>query len=219
MTAMRERGGDDLSNGAVEFNDEMDGDLRAILKGELEPGERLLWAGRSDPVAERVGLGFCLSGAIAMILLILGVLGIASFLGAPRHHPWDESPIVIGLLSIGCACPIVIGLITNWNYRMSEFRRKSNILYAVTERRAIVRTPERKGDAVRIKSVHRGQITDVERVQRPDGSGNLYFSTGRVYASPEYPFDRHDLGFKDIHDVRRVEQIVLNNLVSTEKTA
>jgi hypothetical protein len=45
----------------------------------------------------------------------------------------------------------------------------------------------------------------------------LFFSTGRGHLSPDEEFDWHDFGFKDIHDVRRVEQIVRNNLVSTEK--
>jgi hypothetical protein len=218
MEAMREGGIDDRSLGAAsEFNHDMDTDLRAILKGELEPGERLLWAGRSDPVADRFGLGFYFFSAIAMVLLVLGVVGIAPLLTAQRHHRFDEPPIGWGLIFVGFACAIVIGLIANWNSRRSEFRRKSNILYAVTDRRAIIWIPERKGHAIRIKAVQRGQVMTVERVQRPDGSGNLFLSTGRGHLSPEYEFDWHDFGFKDIHDVRRVEQIVRNNLVSIEK--
>jgi hypothetical protein len=217
MEALRQSGIDDQSLGAGEFNHDMDTDLRAILKGELEPGERLLWAGRSDPVAERFGLGFYLFSAIAMILLVLGVVGIASFSIARRHHHFDDGSIGVGLLFVGVACVIVFGLIANGIHRRREFRRKSNILYAVTDQRAIVWTPEQKGDAIRIKTVQRGQIMTVERVQRPDGSGNLFFSTGRGHVSPEYDFDWHDFGFKDIHEVRRVEQIVRNNLVSIEK--
>jgi hypothetical protein len=158
-----------------------------------------------------------LFSAIAMILLVLGVVGIASFSIARRHHHFDDGSIGVGLLFVGVACAIVVGLIANWNSRRSEFRRRSNILYAVTDQRAIVWTPERKGGAVRIKTVQRGQVMTVERVQRPDGSGNLYFATGGRHVSPEADFDWYDFGFKDIHDVRRVEQIVRNNLVSVEK--
>jgi len=218
MEAIRDGGVDDLSlRAAGEFNDDMDTDLRAILKGELEPGERLLWAGRSDPVAKRLGLEFYLFSASAMILLVLGLMGIASYLNAERHHHSDEHSIGVGLLFVGVACVIVIGLNANWYQRRYEFRRRSNILYAVTDRRAIVWTPEPKGNAIRIKTVQRGQIKNVERVQRPDGSGSLFFSIGQGDVSPVYDFDWHAFGFKDIHDVRRVEQIVRNNLVSIEK--
>jgi hypothetical protein len=213
MEAMQEAGIDNRSLDAGEFHDGLDTDLRTILKGELEPGERLLWAGRSDPVAVRFGLGFYLYSAIAMIL---PVVGIAPFLNARRHHHFDAPPIGWGLLLVGIACVIVIGLIAYWSSRRREFRRRSNILYAVTDRRAIIWIRERKSDAIRIKTVQRSQIMTVERVQRPDGSGNLFFSTGRGHLSAEYEFDWHGFGFLDIHDVRRVEQIVRNNLVSIE---
>jgi hypothetical protein len=205
---------------AGEFNDGTDADLHAILKGELEPGERLLWARRSEPVAEVFGLGFYLFSAVAMILLVLGVVGIGSFLDARRHrHFFDESSIGVGLLFLGVACVIVIGLIAYWNGRRREFRRKANILYAVTDRRAIVWTPEPKGDAIRIKTVDRGQIQTLERVQRPNGSGDLIFSTWKGHAMPDPDYDCgwYSFGFRDIHDVRRVEQVVRHNLVSIEK--
>jgi hypothetical protein len=217
MEAIRRSDIDSTSLAADEFNDWMDTDLRAILKGELEPGERLLWAGRSNPAAERIGLGFILWSAIALILLILGVIGVAAYLNAQRRNHLDENSIGVGLLFVGVACAIVVSLIANWASRRREVRRTSNILYAVTDRRAFVWIPERKGDAIRITTVQRGQIMTVERVQRPDGSGSLFFSTGRGHLSPDESFDWHDFGFKDIHDVRRVEQIVRNNLVSTEK--
>ena len=46
-------------NGLV---DELTDDLRARVKNELEPGERLLWAAQSDLIEPR-GLGFLLCQA------------------------------------------------------------------------------------------------------------------------------------------------------------
>ena len=45
------RGTDDFSRRRSDddFDDGLSDDLRARVKGELEPGERLLWAARSDP--------------------------------------------------------------------------------------------------------------------------------------------------------------------------
>ena len=156
-----------------------------------------------------------------MILLVLGVVGIGSFLDARRHrHFFDESSIGVGLLFLGVACVIVIGLIATGTAVGASSVAKPNILYAVTDRRAIVWTPEPKGDAIRIKTVGRGQIQALERVQRPNGSGDLIFSTwkGHALPDPDYDYGWYSFGFRDIHDVRRVEQIVRNNLVSIEKT-
>ncbi len=101
-----------------------------------------------------------------MVFLALGVLGIAQLLNTQRHRHSDESSLGVGLGLVAFALAIVIGLIANWFSQRSEFRRKANILYAVTDRRAIFWSPEPKGSAIRIKTVRRGQIKDVERVQR-----------------------------------------------------
>jgi hypothetical protein len=213
------RGFDDLGQRAASaFIDDIDIDLQGIVKGELEPGERLLWAGRSEPIAERIGVGFLLFSIVAMIFMALGAVGIVLYLIARRRHHFDESSMGAGLLFVGVATVIVIALIANWLSRRNEFRRKSNIVYAVTDRRAIIWKPELHGDAVRIKTIERGEIKSVERVQRPDGSGNLYLKTETAQVLTDYDFDWNSLGFRDIHDVRRVEQVVRNNLVSTEKT-
>jgi hypothetical protein len=215
MEAVRRSGINDLSLVAASgFDDGMDTDLRAILKGELEPGERLLWAARSEPSPASIGAGYFWWGGIALFLLVLGIWAINYAWQARRFA--ENSGFGIGLGLVGVACFIGMVSIANWRTRKRAFRRKANFLYAVTDRRAIAWTPEPKGDAIRIRTLEGGQIHNLERVQRPDGSGDLFFSTG----SREVPledFAWNPFGFTDIHGVRRVEQIVRNNLVSIEK--
>ena len=47
-----------------------DADLRGHLKGELEPGERLLWAARSAPTPKKLGPAYFWWAAIDLILVV-----------------------------------------------------------------------------------------------------------------------------------------------------
>jgi len=202
---------DDVSFAAAsDVGDSLTDDLRARFKGELEPGERLLWAARSDPPVTPLAAGYYVSIAIALVCLGVGIAILA-----PRgnRHSVDDSTMTAGLVFIGIGCLFVIGLIAAWNNRWSERRRLSNVCYAITDRRAIVWAPEPKGDAIRVQVVARGQLRNLVRVERPDGSGSLEFSGEGDYVAVHWP----PFGFMHIPEVRRVEQIIRNNLIMSEQ--
>ena len=71
---------------AADFSNSLDDELRALVKGELQPGERVLWAGRSRPPWQGPGLGSFLVGAIALICLGFGAVNLAYAFGRPRFH-------------------------------------------------------------------------------------------------------------------------------------
>jgi hypothetical protein len=127
------RGADDLSFAATEeFGGDLTEELRARVKRELEPGERLLWAACSLAPPFRIGRGFL------------------------------------------------------------------------------------KGDAIRVQTVARGQVGNLIRVERPDGSGTLEFAGTRGPVDFDYS---NRFQFERVPEVRRVEQIVRNNLVTSERGA
>jgi hypothetical protein len=68
----------------------LDDDLRARVKVELEPGERLLWAGRSDPPSERFGWGYFVFGAIAAFFFLLGSVATADAFG---HYDFPSTEL------------------------------------------------------------------------------------------------------------------------------
>ena len=185
-------------------------DMRARVKGELEPGERLLWAGCSSPPHVRPSAGYFIAGAIALLLLIGGVLIITLTIGDFRNHVGRDSPMPVGIILCVASGVTGLGTIAHWINTSHERRRRIGAQYAVTDRRAIVWIPEPKSDAVRVIPLPKGQIDGVLRVERPDGSGTLELSCSAYTGSlPWYPF-----GFQHIPEVRRVEQIVRNNLVT-----
>ena len=200
------RANDDL---ASDLTDE----LRARVKSELEPGERLLWTSRAVPSPAPIGAGYWIASAIARGLLFLGLGAIAFALGEPRPFSHKDSTMPLGLFLCGGGSILLAVTMGVWWNRRVELRRKANICYAITDRRAIAWLPEPQPDAVRVISLRRGRIKNVERVERSDGSGNLEFSWPRV----PYPSWRLS-GFEHIPEVRRVEQIVRNYLMQDERS-
>jgi hypothetical protein len=187
-------------------------ELRSRVKGELEPGERLLWSSRSVPPPAPIGARYFIFTAIALVLFALGLVAIAHALGTPRQlFANAESTMPLGLFLCGVGgVMFALTVAVGWNSRV-ELHRKANVCYAITDRRAIVWLPEPQPDAVRVISLRRGRIKSVERVERSDGSGNLEFSWPRIHHS-----SWRLSGFEHIPEVRRVEQIVRNNLMQDE---
>jgi hypothetical protein len=202
------RGVDDLSvASSEEFGGDLTEELRACVKRELEPGERLLWAACSLPPPFRIGRGFLFASAIALFLFGSGFTYLAYAFAQPRAKE-EYTPAGIMLLAFGCL--FLIGLIASLISRLSNRRRTARFCNAVTDRRAIVWQPEPQGDAIRVQTVGRGEVRSLVRIERPDGSGTLEFSGTRG----EVDYDGfHPVRFEHIPEVRRVEQIIRNNLM------
>jgi hypothetical protein len=73
--------------------------------------------------------------------------------------------------------------------------------------------PEPDGKATRIQALARGRFRNLSRVESPDGSGHLEFSGTQGDHSFDYfnPFK-----FAHVREVRRVEQIVRSNLITSD---
>jgi hypothetical protein len=190
---------------------EVSHDLRARVKRELEPGERLLWVAMSRPRPIPLGAKFFWGCAAVPLLITLAAAACANGFGhfgaPPRGN--DAGPVMIGIVLTTLTIMLAAWLSITWFSRPAELRRMSQTRYAVTDRRAILWVPDAKTDAVRVISVQRGEIESVVRVELPDGSGDLEMWTSGYVG----PFPWHPFGFRNVPDVRRVELIVRNNLV------
>jgi hypothetical protein len=198
--------------GAQAF-DSLADDLGARVKGELEPGEQLLWADRSEPPDQRAGFVFCAFSALAMVLGFLGMIGMSR--GWNRQRFSDGNEMFAGMAFMSLALAIVLGLFGNWRSGTKERERAAEVTYAITDRRAIIWSPDPKRGALRIRTISRGKIYSLVRVEQPDGSGSVLFNdTPRDFETDWYP-----VAFLHVGSVRRVELLVRNKLMGSERVS
>jgi hypothetical protein len=195
---------------ANEFDGDVNEELRARVKAELEPGERLLWESLSHPPRARIGAGILFLFATALVFLFFGVMAVGHSFG---HVAPDGGTMPLGIFLCTAGCLFLLGATSGWYSRRVERRDLSRVCYAVTDRRIVVWVPDSKQHATRVYTVPKGQVKNLVRVERASGFGDLEFSSGADHVDFRwYPF-----GFKHIPEVRRVEQIIRNNLMSTEQ--
>jgi hypothetical protein len=190
-------------------------ELEARLQSELQPGERLVWAGqpRADLAARPAWFmvpcrvfftGFSLFwivGAGGMAALAGGVNGgFGSLFGC---FPCFGIPFVlIGLFMV--ASPI-------WLRRQAH-----KTLYALTDRRAIVFEPT-WFRTVTVRSYTAAGLSHLSRRERPDGSGDLVFeefTTSSLDSDGNRSYSTTRRGFLAIDRVREVEDLVRKTLLA-----
>jgi len=189
----------------TEFSD----DVREWVKGELSPGERLLWAGRKLTRPLRWGAGTWFGIATFCFLAPLGLL---SLIQAVRGNGDPTGLVVSGTMLTVMAFFVGLGLVAG--VRRGERLQQEATLYALTDRRAIIWCPGPVKGAVSVHSITRRQLARVHRVEFPDGTGDVVFDYANEVATP-WSFPR---GFESVAAVRSVEGLVRLTLVEPETT-
>jgi hypothetical protein len=184
--------------------DDLPDDLRARLKGELAPGERLLWAGRPLPKPVRVTSGYIVAAMVALGFAAIFVVLLALPMPQPNQFekPDQGGRVAAGIVSGFLAFLIIYFTIRGWQQKFATARGEVRRLYALTDRRAILWQPVIGSEAVTVTSYYPRLIEKLYRVENPDGSGDVKFSGAGPWGS----------GFDNIADVRRVEDLVRMNL-------
>jgi hypothetical protein len=182
-------------------------DLVYLIKPELEPGERLLWASRPGLRVQKEGQGNYsgfLIWLVGMMILSVGCL-FGGQLRGPRFEAFAGLLSVIGVISGVIDFLILLGLLSSLVSDHPDRTSLAHQVYALTDRRAIIRMTDPKTLAVTVNSFHQGTIKseDIHRVQYPDGSGNVVF---RGYGEPP--------GFLDVAEVQRVEGLIRRFLIA-----
>ena len=183
--------------------------MEASLSNELLEGEELVWSGRP---AERgksiasparvlliVGLIYGGIGLVFILVALILLLAVRDFLTDGAF--W-------GVFVFG-GFFFVIGMIMLIIQRFAQFAPKSTF-YAITNRRVIIL---RGGRYLRCTSYDTRAINQVQRLERPDGSGDLIFSGISLAYQGAYGNSMYNAGrqgvFSAIPDVRLTERRLL----------
>jgi hypothetical protein len=187
-----------------------DPELRALIHGELQHGEKLLWVGKPTPL--RVIMQdrkVVTTGAVTLIALI--ALG-AIVLIFPNSHllslklvgmGWSFGLIVLGFVLLG------LSYFARPSYDYVIARRT---IYAVTDQRALI-----------LKATLRGRKTLSYRQFEPIKRRSLFKGKGDLLFASENYRQRHNggarirtrsIGFFGIENVREVEQLMIKTFHS-----
>ena len=181
--------------------DDLPEDLIHLVKPELQPGERLLWASRAGVTslspAYRPSWG-ALTWFFGFAAVGVGCLAALPAAANARLEGPGAALLFIGLVSGVITYFFIVGFLGGFFSKRSERRKLEGQVYALSGRRAVIGMPAERS-AVTVHTFQRGTIKgeNLHRVQYPDGSGDVLFY-GRYYGGASAS------GFLGIAEVRRV---------------
>jgi len=172
----------------------IDYESQQMAQAELESGEQLLWHGRPG------GRRFIL-GSIPIVLFGIPWTAFSLFwMAAASGFLFTKSGNGIFSLFALFGVPFVLvgfGMLGSpyWAYR-----KMKRTVYALTNRRALIITG---GRSKTIRSYSGKDVGIIERVERANGKGDIYFSAAGGNESTQR------VGFLGISDARRVERLLM----------
>jgi hypothetical protein len=184
-----------------DFGDGLSEDLRARVKSELEPGERILWAARGIPRPLGTIRAFpalfaaflCATSGFALMVLF-GIYGL-------RDLGPGEMIFLLCLPPAALGGMVAIG--TSWSWARHRLWQGliARSLYVLTDRRAIVAWTRRWTDEVILDVWTTDAFNGTLCVEDGDGIGAVYFRrNGEILA----PYS----SFEGIRDAGRVDELI-----------
>jgi hypothetical protein len=174
-------------------------DVAALVGAELQPGERITWAGQPIPGRfARRSIGAVLFGIPWTAFAIFWIAGASGFKLPDFSHGFGLFPLFgVPFVLIG------FGMISSPYWMRRKARRTA---YVVTDQRALI-LDGGWWRSTTIRSFEPHRLGDIRRVQNLDGSGDLIFE--RTWASDNDGGKQStDHGFLAIQDVKTVETLI-----------
>ena len=169
--------------------------LEDDLHSHLDPGEKLLWAGRPAQ-----GIVF---SALDWYLIPFSVV----WLGLVLHGFWRGLTKTPGPM-VGLVSALFVGIGIYWligRFFVDSFYR-ARLVYGVTERRAIIASGVFRGS---VKSIDLSSLSGLKLEERGDGSGTISFGDQPSYGwhGPGFQASAGSQFFR-VADVKNVYSIV-----------
>ena len=173
------------------------------INRQLDPGEGLLWSGAPNP--GRMALSALPVTVFGIPFTAFAVFWIWTAYSATSRSPLPGGPWILFPLFGTPFLLIGLGMLTA---PLLASLAAGRTLYAVTNKRALIVS---NLFSMTVKSYVHSEIHDVQRVERTDGSGDLYFAN-RDVVTQRGGLVRQRIGFIGIPDVKSVEQLIRSRL-------
>ncbi len=169
---------------------------KELINGELNSGERVVWADKPS-----LGSEFFKSFFIYLFAIPWTAFSVFWMYMASKGS---------GLFALFGVPFLLVGIRMFCTPFIKKIQQKKTI-YLITNQRLIIYIYGRK---TKVKSFQPSQIGNIERHQRADGSGDLIFANEVVYDS-DGDRSAKKIGFMGIKDVKQVEDLINKELLST----
>lgn len=178
-------------------------ELQQRVTRELQPGEVVRWAGQPDPSRlMRQGFLIWLFFIPWTAFSLFWIWGAAGFRLPDFSGPFSFFPLFgLPFLFIGIG-----GLLSPWWLRSNA----RYTVYVISNTRAFMLAGKR---SVKMVSWQAGQLEQITRIERPDGSGDLVFDIEMRRGNRGSTVE-HKRGFMALRDVRTAESFI-NTLVAS----
>lgn len=171
--------------------------LRRVVEAELEPGERVSWAGQ--PVPGRLARNEIPIVGFATVWTAFSLFWVAGASTPFLSGSADAGSILFPLFGV----PFVLVGIALLSSPFWAWRRATRTAYVLTDRRAIVLSCGARG-SVQVRSFEATALRDVQRTQHADGSGDVVLAIDRRSDGDGGKAD-HPVGFLAVRDAKAVE--------------
>lgn len=175
--------------------------LRSLVESEMQAGERINWM--EQPIPGRMA-------RMTLPIVLFGIPWTAFALSWTASAAWGTSKVEGGP-GLFSAFPLFglpfiligLGMLSSPYWSRRKAHRSA---YVLTDRRAILFSADWRG-SVTVRSFEPERLTDLQRKQHADGSGDLVFAQDSRRDSDG---GRHtiDVGFLAIREVKNVEELV-----------
>lgn len=203
-------------------------DLDAVLRRELDEGERLLWVGRPIPAlyARRFLIPGVLLGTFALgftAFIVVAMVANARELLGPRFQAGEFAGVAgdVALLAFfGVFAVVTLGAaVFMYALPVRANKRAARTIYAVTDRRAIVLVAFDDGRVVE-RDYSADELGHLFRRQHADGTGDVHFESARGVApgSPSGGTTPSQHGFLAVRDALDVERILRRRFGASTST-
>lgn len=173
-------------------------EMQTIVNGELLHGEHAVWYGQPAPQEfSKEALPLFLFG-IPWTLFSVGWTALSFWITSDTEGLFRFVFPLFGLPFVAIGIYLLASPIL-------KARKAGMTLYAVTDRRALI--IDLSGSTKKVTAYGPAEIKNIERVEKADGSGHLYFRTEFTTDSDKNTISRK-VGFLGIPEVRTVEMYI-----------